>query len=319
MVLPEVPCYMIDRLYGHYQTIRPHLRREDSVPYSRERITTDDGDFLDLDWLVTQNCPRLVILSHGLEGDSRRNYIISAARYLMARDWDVLAWNCRSCSGEMNRTRKLYSHGQSEDLAAVVDHARSTGRYRRIVLIGYSMGGNLTLKYLGVAGENRPEEVTHGVAFSAPCYIQHSVDSLERPDNFVYKRKFFRSLSAKVRAKEAQYPGIVDLNQLDKIRVWRDFDRAFSAVIGGYDDLDEYYRYLSSGHFIGETTAPVLIVNALNDPIIPEACTPVELARRHPLITVRQPARGGHVGFALRGEDHNAMDVIAHEFIEGIR
>ncbi len=306
------------RLTGHYETIVPHLTYRPTIAYRRERIDTPDGDFLDLDWLDhPQGQRKLLILSHGLEGDSTRSYIASAAHYFARRGWDALAWNCRSCSGEMNLTRKLYSHGQSEDLEAVVQHALSTGRYDRIVLAGYSMGGNLTLKYLGTMGQRVPEQVTHGIAFSAPCFIQHSVDSLERPDNWIYKRKFYRALAAKVRAKEAQFPGIVDVTALDRIGVWRDFDRAFSAVIGGYEDLDEYYAYLSSGHYVGETAVPVLIVNALNDPIVPEACTPVELGRTHPLVTVEQPARGGHVGFPIRGKEYNDMDKRALAFVSG--
>ncbi len=306
---------MVERFIGHYQTIVPNLFGGFPLEYHRERISTPDDDFLDLDWLSEKGRRRLIILSHGLEGDSRRSYIVSAARYFARDGWDALAWNCRSCSGEMNKTRKLYSHGQSEDLQTVVDHALATGKYDRIVLAGYSMGGNLTLKYLGTIGEDRPPQVTHGIAFSAPCFIEHSVDSLERKDNWVYKRKFFRSLSAKVIAKEAQFPGIVDLDELQRIRHWRDFDRAFSAVIGGYDDLDAYYDYLSSGNFVAGTTAPVLIVNALNDPIIPTACTPTDLGVKHPLITVEQPARGGHVGFSLRGKDYNEMDRRALEFV----
>lgn len=305
---------MINRIRGHYQTIAPHLMRQFSVDYRRERIDTPDGDFLDLDWLERTDRRRLVILSHGLEGDSTRVYIAGAANYFARHDWQVLAWNCRSCSGEMNRTRKLYSHGQSEDLETVVNHALATGRFDRIVLVGYSMGGNLTLKYFGTVGEDRPEQVTHGVAFSAPCFIEHSVDSLERRDNFIYKRKFFQALSMKIIAKEAQFPGLVDLEQLKRVRVWRDFDRAFSARIGGYDDLDEYYAYLSSGNYMAGTTAPVLLVNALNDPIVPEACTPVALGRKHPLITVEQPRRGGHVGFALSGKEWNGMDERALAF-----
>ena len=307
---------MLQRFIGHYHTIVPYLLRNIVVDYRRERITTPDDDFLDLDWLDHPTSRRLVILSHGLEGDSTRVYVVSAAHYFHRHDYHVLAWNCRSCSGEMNRTRRLYSHGQSEDLQTVVDHAVATGSYDQIVLVGYSMGGNLTLKYLGTVGRDRPAQVTHGVAFSAPCFIQHSVDSLERRDNWVYKRKFFRALAAKVAAKEAQYPGIVDLSELDRIRVWRDFDRAFSMVIGGYSDLDEYYAYLSSGHYVGGTTAPVLLVNALNDPIVPPACTPRDLGRTHPLITVEEPRGGGHVGFALRGKTHNRMDERALAFVQ---
>ena len=307
---------MLRRFIGHYHTIVPHLLRNFVADYRRERIDTPDNDFLDLDWMDHPASHRLVILSHGLEGDSTKVYVVSAARHFHSHGYSVLAWNCRSCSGEMNRTRRLYSHGQSEDLQTVVDHAVGTGRFNQIVLVGYSMGGNLTLKYLGTVGRARPAQVTHGVAFSAPCFIQHSVDSLERRDNWIYKRKFFQALSAKIIAKEAQYPGIVDLSELSRVRVWRDFDRAFSMVIGGYSDLDDYYAYLSSGHFVAGTTAPVLIVNALNDPIVPPACTPRELGRNHPLITVEEPRGGGHVGFALRGKTHNRMDERALAFIQ---
>ncbi len=306
---------MLSTLRAHYQTIVPNLFRRVTVSYRRERIDTADGDFLDLDWKDLPDSRRLVILSHGLEGDSSRVYVASAANYFHERGWNILAWNCRSCSGEMNRTPKLYSHGQSEDLARVVDHAVATGRFDRITLIGYSMGGNLTLKYLGTVGTNRPAQVTHGVAFSAPCFIEHSADSLERRDNWIYKRKFFKSLSAKVTAKELQFPGRLDLTKLSRVRVWRDFDRWFSAPLSGYADLDAYYAYLSSGNFVADTTAPVLIVNALNDPIVPLACTPVELGRTHPLITVETPEFGGHVGFALgRGRRCTGMDIRADRF-----
>ncbi len=284
---------MLQRFIGHYHTIVPHLLRSFLVDYRRERIATPDDDFLDLDWMDHPESRRLVILSHGLEGDSTKVYIASAAHFFHRQGYNVLAWNCRSCSGEMNRTRKLYSHGQSEDLQAVVDHAVATGKFDRIVLVGYSMGGNLTLKYLGTVGRDRPGQVTHGVAFSAPCFIQHSVDSLERRDNWIYKRKFFRALAAKITAKEAQYPGIVDLSQLDRIRVWRDFDRAFSMVIGGYSDLDDYYAYLSSGHYVADTTAPVLIVNALNDPIVPPGLYPPRAGPQPPPHHRRRaPGRG---------------------------
>lgn len=307
---------MLSRFQAHYQTIVPNLFRSVAVPYRRERIGTPDGDFLDIDWLDHPDSRRLVVLSHGLEGDSTRVYVASAAKYFHRHGWHALAWNCRSCSGEMNRTEKLYSHGQSEDLETVIDHALATGKYDRVVLVGYSMGGNLTLKYLGTMGSRRPAEVTHGVAFSAPVFIGHSADSLDRAENWLYRQKFKKALTAKIRAKEAQFPGRVDFSELKNVRVWRDFDRHFSAKIGGYDDLDEYYAYLSSGNFVGGTTAPALIVNAKNDPIIPDACNPHDLARTHPLITLETPALGGHVGFALRGKDWNRMDERALAFVQ---
>ncbi len=304
-------------LRGHYQTIYPNLFRRVAVDYRRQRIDTPDGDFLDLDWLDHPGSRRLVILSHGLEGDSRRVYVASAARYFHRHGWHALAWNCRSCSGEMNRTPRLYSHGQSEDLETVVNHALAAGDFEQIVLIGYSMGGNLTLKYLGTLGERRPPEVTHGIAFSAPVFITPSADSLDLPGNFIYRIKFRRSLFRKIMAKEAQFPGRIDPTDLRRVERWRDFDRFFSAKIGGFDTLEAYYHYLSSGNFLAGTTAPVLIVNALNDPIVPPACSPHALAAEHPLITLEEPPRGGHVGFMLRGRAHNGMDLRAMAFVEG--
>ena len=131
---------MIATLRSHYQTIAPNVLRSVSIDYRRERIDTPDDDFLDIDWLDHPQSRKLVILSHGLEGDSRRVYVASAAKYFYRHGWNALAWNCRSCSGEMNRTQRLYSHGQTEDLELVVNHALATGKYDQVVLIGYSMG-----------------------------------------------------------------------------------------------------------------------------------------------------------------------------------
>jgi predicted alpha/beta-fold hydrolase len=306
---------MLSTFRSHYQTIAPNILRTVAIDYRRERIDLPDGDFLDLDWLDHSNSRKLVILSHGLEGDSRRVYVAGAAKYFHQHGWHALAWNCRSCSGEMNRTARLYSHGQTEDLEEVVNHALATGKYDRVVMIGYSMGGNMTLKYLGTMGENRPKEVTHGVAFSAPVFIEHSADSLDRFDNAIYRLKFKRAITAKLRIKEQQYPGRFDFSLLKDVRCWRDYDDFFSRRTDGYETLDDYYAYLSSGNFVGGTTAPVLIVNATNDPIVPHACSPHDLAAEHPLITLELPDWGGHVGFALKGKEHNWMDERALQFV----
>lgn len=306
---------MLSKFRAHYQTIVPNIFRRVPVSYRRERIDTPDGDFLDLDWLDHPASRKLVVLTHGLEGDSSRVYVASAANYFHRHGWHALAWNCRSCSGEMNRTPRLYSHGQVEDLALTVDHALATGKFDQVVLVGYSMGGNLTLKYFGTQGSNRPEPVTHGVAFSAPVFIEHSADSLDRPENVIYRLKFKRAITAKLRIKEDEYPGRFDFSNLKKIRRWRDYDDYFSRRTDGFTSLEEYYHYLSSGNFVAGTTAPVLIVNATNDPIVPHACSPHELAATHPLITLEQPDWGGHVGFALRGKPHNWMDERALAFV----
>lgn len=307
---------MLANLRAHYQTIRPNLRRL-PIEYARERIDTPDGDFLDLDWKHYAGSRRLAVLSHGLEGDSRRAYVVSMANHFYGHGWNVLAWNCRSCSGEMNRTPKLYSHGQTEDLATVVEHALGTGKYERVVLIGFSMGGNLTLKYLGTLAEKRPPEITHGVAFSSPVFIAPSADALDRRSNWLYRKKFQRALLAKMRAKEAQFPGRVDFRCLREVRRWRDFDRLFSMRFSGFDDLEAYYHYMSAGNFLAGTTAPVLIVNAKNDPIVPPECNPYDLAGTQVQCKLEEPAWGGHVGFSLPGRVYNDMDRRALAFVEG--
>ncbi len=331
---------------GHLQTILPAFRHI-TVPYQRSRIATPDADFIDIDGLYRLGNERLIILTHGLEGDSSRPYISGAARFFFERNWDVMAWMCRSCSGQLNEQPKLYSHGQSEDLACVVNYADSLGRYSEINLIGYSMGGSLTLKYLGQSSPQpsndrsevaaaslagaRPTSVRKGIAFSAPCKIVHSVDALERPSNYLYKQKFYRSLSAKIRAKVQQHPEqlgpllrgweeLPDPNEKGSIRwkmpLWRQFDAQFSAPLNGFETAEAFYEYASAANFMAPIDVPVLLVNALNDPIIPPACTPWELAAGNPLIHLEAPALGGHVGFHLRHEKrHSWMELRALAFL----
>lgn len=132
---------------GHLQTIFPALfRKHLSLPFDRERITTPDGDFLDLDWL-RQDSKKLVIICHGLEGDSRRPYMRGMAKHFFQNKYDVLTWNFRGCSGELNIRPFFYHSGATYDLETVVNHAAE--KYAQVYLIGFSLGGNLTLKYLG--------------------------------------------------------------------------------------------------------------------------------------------------------------------------
>ncbi|MGB3548197.1 MAG: alpha/beta fold hydrolase [Saprospiraceae bacterium] len=290
---------------GHLQTILPALRAAAPCAYRRERIPTPDDDFLDLDWLQTTDPPDpdtpLIILSHGLEGSSDRAYIRAIATHVHQRGYDVLAWNSRSCGGEMNRTARLYNHGQSEDLATVAEYAHYEVGYRRIILAGFSMGGNLTLKYLGTLDRHRPVPITHGLAFSAPCFIRPSALALDRWENRLYKRKFFQALRDKILQKETTHPGIIDPANFARVRRWEDFDTHFSAPLSGFTTAQEFYDYASAAHFMADIRTPTLLVNALNDPIVPPACTPVDLCAAHDYIHLEQPRQGGHVGFSLPG------------------
>lgn len=295
---PGSPRYQIN---GHWQTIWPSLfRREPEVTYRRERIDTPDGDFLDLDWVQGDGAHQLVVLSHGLEGSTDRKYIRGMARAFAQKGWDALAWNCRSCSGEINRTSRLYHHGDTEDIGLVVDHALRQKAYDSVFLIGFSMGGAMTLKYLGVQGSGSHPSIKWGIGFSVPCDLKAGAEALELRGNGFYKRRFFRKLKAKILAKEAQFPGLIDPAKFDEVRTWRDFDTWFSAPVAGYETVDDFYYHSSCQHFIANSRVPLLVVNAINDPILLPACTPHDLAREHDHIFVEETTQGGHVGFQSR-------------------
>lgn len=289
------------------------MMRRVKVTYERERLELSDGDFVDLDW-VDRGSRKLVILSHGLEGNSDRHYIRGAARLFARRGWDVLAWNCRSCSGEMNRHLRLYNHGEIGDIGEVIAHALRVRDYQRIVLIGYSMGGSITLKYLGVNGAEIPEPVKKGIAISTPCDLKASAQTLEDPANRFYKKRFLKNLRKKIAKKAEQFPEVIDLSHFDRIEVWEDFDNFYSAPLNGYRDADDFYQQASAINFMDGITVPALVLNAKNDPILTPACSPAALAEKHPNIFVETPEKGGHVGFSLPGDQHAWSEYRALEF-----
>ncbi len=288
---------------GHLQTIAPAFRRVPPLPWRRERLELPDGDFLDLDWLEGR-LPHLLILSHGLEGHSRRPYMAGMARLFAQAGWAVLAWNCRSCSGEMNRLPRLYHHGDVEDIGQVVAHALATRQWERVVLLGFSMGGAMTMKYLGTMGARVHPAIRMGIGFSVPCDLEAGARALDRWDNALYRRRFLKALARKIAWKNRQHALGYDLRRFREIRRWRDFDRWFSAPLNGYADLEAFYYASSCKNFMAGTSVPLYLVNAANDPILLPECTPVALAQAHPLIHLVQPAQGGHVGFALPGSPY---------------
>ncbi|GAB4001831.1 alpha/beta fold hydrolase [Spirosoma daeguense] len=308
------PAYQYN---GHLQTIIPSLtRRVLGVTYERERLILSDGDFVDLDW-IDSGQSRLVILTHGLEGDSNRQYIRGTAKLFAQQQYDVLAWNCRSCSGEMNHAFRLYNHGEIGDLGEIVRYALRTKSYHEIVLVGYSMGGNITLKYLGVHGRELPEAVKKGIAISSPTDLGASAGLLDRAANRFYRNRFMKKLIVKLRQKDALFPGQLDLSKLQHIKKWRDFDEFFSAPINSYRDADDFYTQASAVNFMPTITIPTLLLNAQNDPLLSPECSPAWLAQQHPSVFLETPRLGGHVGFQLARDEHTYAERRALAFAQG--
>lgn len=288
---------------GHAQTIYPALfRRAPWITRERERIETSDGDFLDLDWARSGRSDRVAVLSHGLEGDSRNAYVQGMAGALVRAGWDVVAWNCRGCSGEPNRLLRSYHSGATEDLAAVVDHALAGSRYARLALVGFSLGGNITLKYLGDLGSGVDSRVDRAVVFSVPCDLAASSRALESGANRIYMDRFLVNLRAKIREKMRRFPGEVSDAGLDAMRTFREFDGAYTAPLHGYRDAEDYWARASSRPVLGRITIPTLLVNARNDPFLPAECFPEVEARESAHFHLEAPRDGGHIGFTARGE-----------------
>jgi len=306
------PAYYLN---GHFETIIPSLfRKVAGLTYTRERIDTADGDFLDLDWAGVGS-ERLLIVSHGLEGGSDRHYARGLAKLFTGVGLDVLVWNNRSCSGEMNRRPVLYHHGCSDDLRTVVEYVLSLNRYNDLFLSGISMGGAQTLKYLGEQGVNLPPTIKAAAVYSTPCNLPASAATLRYRSNRFYKNRFLHKLKTKVRRKAQQFPDLIDVELLDRVHDFDTFDTHFTAKLHGFSDAEDFYRSVSADRWMAQIQVPTLILNAQNDPLLEGPCYPIDMAERHPYLYLEMPKRGGHTGFTLGGEEFTWAEQRVWQFI----
>ena len=283
-------------LNRHFQTVFPRYFRKVKGSFFRERILTPDRDFLDLDWSTT-GAARIAILSHGLEGSSHSAYMLGMTKILNQAGWDVLAWNLRSCSGEPNWQPCWYHGGRSDDLRSVFSHVLFTKRYSEIVLVGFSLGGNITLKFLGEHSLDLSALVSKAVVFSVPCSLASAAERLSKGKNLFYARHFINKLKRKVKAKLHLLPERFQKIDIDGLKNFIQFDNALTGPVHGFRDANDYWDRCSANRFLGGIRVPTLIVNALDDPFLGKGCYPFEQARKSPYISLECPARGGHIGF----------------------
>jgi len=300
---------------GHWETIYPAIvRKVRGIKYQRERLELADGDFVDLDW-IKQGSQKLILLMHGLEGNTERHYMKGMAKKFSQQKWDVLAMNCRSCSGEMNRKMRLYNHGEIGDIGEVIEHALIQKNYEEITLVGFSMGGSIILKYLGVNGGQHPKSIKTAVAFSSPVDLHGSVAKLDEPECAFYKKRFMGMLYDKIKYKAEKYPDVMDFNNMKKVKNWKDFDHYFSAPLNGYKNADDFYTQASAINFMPDIQIPVLLVNAQNDPILTPSCFPIDFAKAHQFLHLEIPEKGGHVGFSSWGKTFAWSEERTWEFV----
>jgi uncharacterized protein len=286
---------------AHAMTVFASLVRLRPGPRARrERWELPDGDFLDVDRLgaPAADAPALVVL-HGLEGSSRAPYVRGLGALALRAGLAPVAVNFRGCSGAPNRLPRFYHSGDTGDLDHVVRRLAAERPGRPILLAGFSLGGNVVVKYLGERGDDLPAEVRGGAAISPPFDLGRAAAALDAPGfwNRVYRERFLRRLREKALEKARRFPGAIDAAAVRAARTFAAFDGAVTAPLHGFASAEVYWTTSSGARFVPGVRRPLLLVAAVDDPIVPGDTVPVEAARANPAITLVATQAGGHVGF----------------------
>lgn len=282
---------------SHFNTVYANIARSlNDVVYERQRLDTPDGDFLDLDWSRVGS-DRLVFLLHGLEGSTQRPYTRGMIRYFNQQGWDGVGMNFRGCSGEPNRLLRTYHVGETGDVHFVLEHLTELDRYREIVLIGFSLGGNVTLKYVGEQSDKINPVLKKAVAFSVPCHVPSANVYFNHWQNTIYMQRFMKPLNEKFRYKAIQFPHKLAVPERLP-RNFDEFDELFTAPVHGFDSAMDYWTKNSSLQFLDRIRIPTLLVNAVDDTFLSPACYPGEIAEQNEQFYLEMPKWGGHCGFA---------------------
>ena len=283
----------------HLQTLWGKLARRDRLVATRaERWELPDGDFLDLERLDgSAGAPHLIIL-HGLEGTAGSHYVRSCFAEAALRGWRATLLLFRGCSGTMNRARRMYHSGETTDLDHVVRRVAAESPGAPLVIAAFSLGGNVTMKWLGEQGTNAPVRAV--ATASVPFDLARGSRHLERGFATVYTKAFLKSLMVKAEAKVAQYPDLpVRMAEAREARTLWDFDDAVTAPLHGFRDAAHYYATSSSLSYLSSVRRPALLLSAVDDPFVPASVLDDvrEVARGNSLLACEFPERGGHVGF----------------------
>lgn len=306
---------------SHVNTIYASLIRWiPKVKFTRERIENKEGDFLDLDWKKVGS-KKLVLLLAGLEGKSTSLYSRAAVRYFNKQDWDAVCMNYRGCSGEPNRLLSGYHMGATGDVKFTVEHILKTNAYDEIVILGYSLGGNLALKYIGEEAENIPKEIKGSVSFSVPMDIKKSNYRLNKWYNWHYIKWFMLTLNYKANQKKRQFPeALKNYRGFFMSGNFVYFDTNFTTPANGFKTVDEYWTKSSCKRHLPNVKVPSLIIASNDDTFISDNCYPVKEANENAQLFLEITQYGGHCGFIRNFfEKHWWMEERAFQFIEELQ
>ena len=267
------------------------------------QVNADTGLLTKCHWQPAASEAPTLLLIHGLEGSTESHYMIGLAHKAWANGWNCIRINQRNCGNSEHLTPTLYHNGLSQDYGQIIQELTQQDGCRRIWLIGYSMGGNLTLKLAGEMANHLPS--LRGVAAVCPNIQPAScVRALQRPSNWLYHQHFLRSLKSKLQRKAQLFPGKWDTSRLSRIQTMWEFDDVYTAPDGGYQDANDYYTKSAAENRIGDIPVPTLILTAQDDPFIPYEIFRNFALRQNPFIELLAPPQGGHCGFFQRQQPH---------------
>ncbi len=289
---------------GNLQTIWPALyarRVEGALPaYRRERWTTPDADFIDVDHLVSQPAPQanqtLLVLFHGLEGSSASHYAQAFADFAREHGMAYAVPHFRGCSGELNLGPRAYHSGDHAEIGWVLQRFREQ-HSGPILAVGVSLGGNALLRWAQEMGASAAAVVSAVAAVSSPIDLAAGGYAIGKGFNrLVYTRMFLNTMKPKALRKLDQHPGLFDREAMLQAKDLYEFDNVFTAPVHGFKNTDDYWRRASAKPHLHQIRIPALVVNARNDPFVPASSLPSQTeVGSH--VTLWQPDHGGHVGF----------------------
>ena len=285
---------------SHLQTIYPsYFAKAEQIDYTREKMPTADNDYIYLDWAQVNKDARseeLVIIFHGLCGGTMRHYVTSTVHAFREIGIDCMAWNYRVTGRVENATAKATTSDSTDEVEWVVNNAIEKG-YKHIYLVGFSMGANLVMLYLGRDAKSLPAQVNGGIGICGTIDIPVCTEHIETELFGVYQKHFVKDLCNHMRHKHEEHPEMFSIDGIDDIKSFKDFDNHFTAPIMGYHDANEYYVHASACAWLKDIKTPALLIQPKNDPFLDGQCYPIEAAEKSNCLYLEMPDSGGHCGF----------------------
>ena len=286
---------------GHTQTIYPALFAKylylQPLAWQRQRLATKDHDFIDIDW--SDNAlekDSLVVLFHGLEGDSSSHYATSFANHLKGSSVGLCIPHFRGCSGEINLAPRAYHSGDFEEVGWILDQIKA--RFKGPVwAVGVSLGGNALLRWAQESGSSAKGVVNGVGAICAPLDLMASGMRIGTGINkLLYEQRFLRTMKTKALQKINQYPNLFDIDRVMNAKSLYEFDNYFTAPLHGFKNTDAYWQQCTSNLRVADIRVKHLVLNALNDPFIPAYSLPSKNSFSQDGMVI-YTKEGGHVGF----------------------